>query len=275
MLGQLYKEMKNKGFSEVEKLKDLNFYFKTWDGFKVDELASYNKETYIEFILENSVNMSNLEKVDLWGFPSVKLEQFLSGIRSLKKIKNTQGKYPFPKSILLNKDLEELSLTLTPIKKMPKGIGDLNNLRKIDLAQTDVEELPEEIGKLKELEELIVHAKLKTVHSTIASNLHLKKLDFGSNKIAVLPAGIFELKSLESLDLSGNPIENFDFQVAKWPKINNLMLAKPLSEFTEITLNYLRKHFRKLRSQEVQTVYTWVIPKAVSISIVQKLLTND
>jgi hypothetical protein len=243
MLEQFFNEMSYKEFSDVEKLKKLNFYFKTWDGFKVEELASYNEEIFIEFILDNSEKMSELEEVDLWGFPSDKLEQILSGIRSLKKINKTQGKYPFPKSILLNKDLVELSLTLTPLKKIPKAIGGLKSLRKVDFSQTDIQELPEELGELKELREITIYPKLKKIHTSIIKNINLINIDFGSNKITDLPEGIFELKNLESLDLSGNPIETFNFQLAKWPRLKRLDISRTPFGIYRNNVELLKKMF--------------------------------
>jgi hypothetical protein len=223
---QFVNEMSNNGFSDVGNLKKLNFYFKTWDGVQVDDLASYNKEVFVDFLIANSGKMTQLEEVELWGFPSDRLNEFLSEIKSLKKINNTQGKYPFPKSIFLNKELEYLSLSLTPIKKIPKEIGELWNIRSLSFTQTDIQELPEEIGQLRELRNITIFSKLKKIHSTILSNINLTNIDFGSNKLTEFPEGFFELVNLESLDLSGNPIDTFNFQLANWPNLKRLDISR-------------------------------------------------
>lgn len=226
MFELLIDEMQGKGFSDIGKLKKLNYSLKTWDGLKFDILESFNKEMFIEFLMVNSHKMVNLEEVDFWGFPADKLDKFLSDINSLKRIENTQGRYPFPKSILLNENLQYLSLTLTPIKKIPSEVGELRKLRTLIFSQTDIQILPEELGQLEELRELTIYTKLNKIHHSIASNKKLKTIDFGSNKITDLPVGIFTLQNLESINLSGNPIVQFDFQKAKWPKIKRLDLSR-------------------------------------------------
>lgn len=243
MLDQLYKEMKNNDFSEVEKLKDLNFYFKTWNSKSVEELASYNKEIFIEFLLENTHRMTSIKEVELWGFPSERLDEFLSGIKSLKSIKHTQGKYTFPKSIFLNKDLEYLSLTLSSIKTIPKEIGQLKKLKTLIFGNTQIQKLPEELGQLNELRDLTVYTKLKTIHSTISSNVHLTNIDLGSNKLTEFPEGFYELVNLETLDLSGNPIETFNFQMAKWPKLKRMDISRTPFGIYRNNVELLNKKF--------------------------------
>ena len=50
MFELLIDEMQGKGFSDIGKLKKLNYSLKTWDGLKFDILESFNKEMFIEFL---------------------------------------------------------------------------------------------------------------------------------------------------------------------------------------------------------------------------------
>jgi hypothetical protein len=242
-LEQFSNELSEKGFSTFEELKKLNFYFKTWDSQSVEELASYDKEIFIEFLIVNAHKMSTIEEVELWGFPSERLDEFLSGIKSLKCINNTQGKYTFPKSIFLNMDLEYLSLTLTPIKTIPREIGQLKKLKTLILGNTQIQKLPEELNELNELRDLTVYTKLKSIHSTISSNVNLTNIDLGSNKLTEFPEGFYELINLETLDISGNPIETFNFQIANWPKLKRLDISRTPFGIYRGNVELLKKKF--------------------------------
>lgn len=234
MFESIENQLLKNGFSDLEKLKKLNFYSKTWDGNRFDNLELFNKDLFIEFLIQNSNKMKQIQELDLWGFPSNKIEDFLSNISSLEKLENTQGKYPFPKSILLNKNLKALSLSLTPIKTIPKKIKELKKLEILNFSQTDIKELPEEIGELIHLKELNVYNKLTKIHNSILKNINLFKLDFGSNKISELPMGIYNLPNLEYIDISANPIEIFEYNLANWPKLKYLNLSRtPFGIFRE------------------------------------------
>ena len=123
-----------------------------------------------------------LERLDLCCFCH-RVPKEIAQLKNIKKLTvNVRGiDGALPKQIKYFKNLEELNLGLTYLKKIHPNLYKLKKLRKLDLAGNFFNEIPKGISALKNLEEL---------------NLNLY---FGN-----LPNDIVKLKKLNSMKLGFN-----------------------------------------------------------------------
>lgn len=115
-----------------------------------------------------------------------------------------------PRSLIQNKNLTILDLSMNKLILFPPGICHSKTLRELNLAQNDLVTLPEDMDTYHKLEILDVsYNLLRTLPDTICEGhlkASLKKLRLRNNVIANLPERFGELSSLEELDLRENDL---------------------------------------------------------------------
>ncbi|XP_056161850.1 disease resistance protein RUN1-like [Syzygium oleosum] len=112
-----------------------------------------------------------------------------------------------PDSIGDLKMLRTMSLSETPIKKLPNPIGGLESLLELYLSGTKIRKLPATIGNLKKLRKMsICEAPIKKLPNQIGGLESLLELDLSRTCITELPASIGNLKLLEILCLDFSAI---------------------------------------------------------------------
>lgn len=156
------------------------------------------KKKSIEKILKWFKSMENEE----YKFPKTKQELFklkrldlccfchrvpkeIAQLKNIKKLTvNVRGiDGPLPKQIKYFKNLEELNLGLTYLKKIHPNLYKLKKLRKLDLAGNFFNEIPKGISNLKNLEELNISLYLGELPKDIVQLKKLKKIEISSNKL--------------------------------------------------------------------------------------------
>ena len=133
-----------------------------------------------------------LERLDLCCFCH-RVPKEIAQLKNIKKLTvNVRGiDGALPKQIKYFKNLEELNLGLTYLKKIHPNLYKLKKLRKLDLAGNFFNEIPKGISNLKNLEELNI-------------SLYLGEL----------PKDIVQLKKLTSLNL--NFLDGFTLEQKEW-----------------------------------------------------------
>ena len=133
-----------------------------------------------------------LKRLDLCCFCH-RVPKEIAQVKNIKKLTvNVRGiDGALPKQIKYFKNLEELNLGLTYLKKIHPNLYKLKKLRKLDLAGNFFNEIPKGISNLKNLEELNI-------------SLYLGEL----------PKDIVQLKKLTSLNL--NFLDGFTLEQKEW-----------------------------------------------------------
>ena len=116
-----------------------------------------------------------LERLDLCCFCH-RVPKEIAQLKNIKKLTvNVRGiDGALPKQIKYFKNLEELNLGLTYLKKIHPNLYKLKKLRKLDLAGNFFNEIPKGISNLKNLEELNISLYLGELPKDI---VQLKKLN--------------------------------------------------------------------------------------------------
>lgn len=116
-----------------------------------------------------------LKRLDLCCFCH-RVPKEIAQVKNIKKLTvNVRGiDGPLPKQIKYFKNLEELNLGLTYIRKIHPNLYKLKKLRKLDLAGNFFNEIPKGISNLKNLEELNISLYLGELPKDI---VQLKKLN--------------------------------------------------------------------------------------------------
>jgi hypothetical protein len=138
------------------------------------------------------------------------------------KISFAREMLELPREISLFKNLTELSIDETPMRKLPKELFDMINLKHLSLNNNNLNKIPADIKKLINLEvlelngnsltqlpkELFTLTKLNTLNlSRNEITKSLKILKISVNALTVIPKEISELKNLEQLYISENDID--------------------------------------------------------------------
>lgn len=171
-------------------------------------------------------------------------------ITSMEDLKNTDfSKYPnlrilnlkgtdiekLPKSINQLTSLEEINFTSsgTPLKTLPKEIGDLSSLKILNLKNTNITHLPDSICKLQNLEMLKISIG-SPGHSGQGggiisgrggggkSNTNIKETEYLQN----LPKNIGNLKNLKVLDISDTYIVTLPKSIGECDSLKEIIVER-------------------------------------------------
>jgi len=125
-----------------------------------------------------------LKRLDLCCFCS-RVPKEISQVKNIKKLTvNVRGiDGPLPKQIKYFKNLEELDLGLTYLKKIHPNLYKLKKLKKLNLAGNFFNEIPKGISSLKDLEELNLGLYFGELPKDIVQLKKLKKIEISSNKL--------------------------------------------------------------------------------------------
>jgi Leucine-rich repeat (LRR) protein len=194
---------------------DSNGYSSSYEAFKN---PSNVEKLYIG--LDNNSDLNTLPD-DLYKLSNLKLL-----ILNQKKLENMKG-------IGDLKNLEELLLSRTNIKEIPKEIKNLTKLKKLIIANNLLTEIPKEIGDLKNLEELLLsYNNIKEVPKEIKNLTKLKKLVIANNLLTEISKEMLDLKNLEELVLNYTNIKEIPKEIKNLTKLKKLVITNNL--LTEI-----------------------------------------
>ncbi|XP_056161837.1 disease resistance protein RPV1-like [Syzygium oleosum] len=133
-----------------------------------------------------------------------------------------------PDSIGDLKMLRTMSLSKTPIEKLPNPIGGLESLLELHLIDTKIRKLPASIENLKNLRKMSLYrTPIKKLPNTIGGLESLLELNLSQTNIRKLPTSIGNLKKLRKMSICHTPIR-------KLPKIEGL------ESLRELDLSYTR-----------------------------------
>lgn len=124
-----------------------------------------------------------------------------------------------PDEIDALQNLEELTIDLRFVSKLPSAICNLTNLKTLHIfLSTPIDTLPNDMYKLKNLKTITLQGeRFKTVPPQLLSFPNLKSLHLGSSQLKEFPKEILEFKNLETLVLSYNKLKEIP------PEISGLM----------------------------------------------------
>jgi hypothetical protein len=195
--------------------------------------------------------------------------------------------------------VDELSLEVTELSKLPLEIGLLKNLRVLSLAHNDLEDLPSVMGQLKYLEELdLSWNKLTHLPSVLGqltqlkilkiNNRHLVSLDPDIGKLVnleilwcdgehvqALPPEIGQLTALQELTLQFNPITTLPKEMGNLTSLRALDLRR--TRITELPLEMGRLHlsYLKLEDTQLRTLAPKILKNTGWIDIREKPVVHD
>ncbi len=140
------------------------------------------------------------------------------GVRKFKHLKvlNFEGNIieSIDKGFLKNKEIESLSLSISPQFKFKKSFYILSketHLNNLSISNSDLSEIPDDISMLKNITSLsLQNNNLTSFPTGILKIKDLKFLDISGNKFKSLPSTFLSLTKLETLNLSGERYLNFD-----------------------------------------------------------------
>lgn len=116
--------------------------------------------------------------------------------------------------LLNNKELESLSLSISPNFKFKKSFSILSkesSLQKLEIANSSFETLPDDISLLDNITTLSLrNDHLKTFPYSVLKMKNLRNLDISGNDFTALPANFINLKKIETLNLTNENLLNFD-----------------------------------------------------------------
>lgn len=136
-----------------------------------------------------------------------------------------------PKEIGNLKNLKELSIYGTKIKKLPKEISNLKNLKYINLNGHKFENFPEEICSVENLEFLAIGNFNFDIPDSIAYLKNLKYLYFPDILLNTLPESIGELTNLEEIYIGRGKIETLPQSMNSLINLKSIGVEEsPLSE---------------------------------------------
>ncbi len=113
----------------------------------------------------------------------------------------------FPKPILENQNIEELTIAVNPLRTIPAEINNLVRLKSLSVDATQISDIDVDFSKMKLLENFsISRNKLENVPEAIKSIPNLRELHLNDNNLESLSFVDERLKKLEKLDLYTNKI---------------------------------------------------------------------
>ena len=125
-----------------------------------------------------------LKRLDLCCFCN-RVPKEISQVKNIKILTVNVGGIDgaLPKQIKYFKNLEELDLGLTYLKKIHPNLYKLKKLKKLGLAGNFFNEIPKGISSLKDLEELNLGLYFGELPKDIVQLKKLKKIEISSNKL--------------------------------------------------------------------------------------------
>lgn len=131
----------------------------------------------------------------------------------------------FPKPILENKNIEEITIADNPIEKIPPEINNLNRLKSLAVDRTQITEINADLSAMTSLEDFsISHNNLKTVPEQIKNIPNLRKLQLNDNNLEDISFVDQRLSKLEELDLYSNEISKLSEETKHLTNLKRLMI---------------------------------------------------
>lgn len=119
-----------------------------------------------------------------------------------------------PKELFEFTELENLSLSLTDLKKIPKSIGKFKKLKSLSLSGSKINDIPSEIFNLENLEEInFDNNRFKEFPKQLLKLKKLKSISFNFNKIRFIKNEldiVVKDKSYIYFSFEANPLEDFE-----------------------------------------------------------------
>ncbi len=95
------------------------------------------------------------------------------------------------------------------VRRVPRGICELQNLEHLDLYLNQLTTLPAEIGRLKRLRSLDLRFnKIETLPESFAMLESLEGVNLAENRLREIPPWVARMPKLTSFFVSGNPVDS-------------------------------------------------------------------
>lgn len=108
----------------------------------------------------------------------------------------------------------KLDLSKQKLSEFPKEIRSLIHLQYLDLSKNKITDIPPWIGELKDLQFLILSKNnIDSLRSQIGQLTNLKYLIMNRAALETLPHTIGKLKELQTLDLWGDNISSYPYEL--------------------------------------------------------------
>jgi len=108
----------------------------------------------------------------------------------------------------------KLDLSKQKLTEFPKGIRKLTNLQYLDLSKNKITEVPAWIGELKDLQVVVLSKnKIDSLPPEFGDLSNLKYLIMNRSELQTLPHTIGKLKELRGLDLWGDNMSRFPYEL--------------------------------------------------------------
>jgi len=234
------------------------------------------KELTISILPDEILKFENLEEIDLWYLPELNFNQSMQLLAKLPHLK-----YIIVSSCNVISDgsvipgftcLEELFLSGTDIKELPKELSSIKTLKKIILSDPGINlsttfHILAQLPVLKSLE--IANSKLTLIPSEIAELKNVEELDFLGNKLTELPKELWGLSQLKKLSLASNQIKKIDLTTGDLPNLIDLNLSSnDLTRFPVQPGMCINLRKLNLFGNDIETVeLTGNLPNLISIDL--------
>ena len=139
-------------------------------------------------------------------------------------------------SLKLVKDLSQINqVSIIKFKgnKLPKEIFTCKNLEELELVNTSIKRIQGKLNKLPKLKRLIVLNNRPSVPLKLAKNTKIKTMIIRGENPSLLPANYKGLKNLSLLDLSNNNLEKFPTGMTQNKNLKQLLLTNNAITLTQ------------------------------------------
>lgn len=189
--------------------------------------------------------------------------------------------------------LEYINLSINDITYIPSEIKNITNLKYLYLDNNKLTTLPSDFSALTKLDTLLLDNNLLTsVPTAILDVTSLKILRLGFNQISVIPEGIGNLTNLTYLGFKNNLVEKVPSSIANLTNLNTLLMSgNKINDFDYNVYNKsigLREYNNQVYTQQLidgqankdytfdaLQIYTDIISYSGSPSITYTLVKPD